>query len=185
MIRINLLPSAHKRRKTGNPMALLIGGLVATLVVVCGGLFVWQSMIIGKLKDQQADLSKVLSDYASQKAKMDEIRRNMAVLESRLAVKAAILKDAVDIPALIEEIAAFTPKDVQVTSALVGSGKFTLSIVTTSYSSAANALIALETAPSFENVETSAVSKEKTVTFTITGTLAQQGGAPVGPSANY
>lgn len=185
MIRINLLPSAHKRKKSGNTTALLIGGLVVTLVLVGGGLFAWQSMTIAKLEQHKADLTKVLSDYASQKAKIDEIRRNLATLQSRLAVKAEILKGGLDIPKAIEEIAAFIPKDVKIDSANLGNGTFTFTITTTSYSSAANALIALETAPSFQNVETSAVSKSGTVTFTITGQLAPQGGASDGSSANY
>lgn len=199
MIRINLLPSAHRRRKTSNPLPLVIAGFCTLFVVVGGGLFAWQTYSISKLKAEQESLQQILVDYGKQKGKVDELKSKLADLQLQLGVKTEIMKEALDVPGLIAEISAFTPIDVQLDGLSFGLGTLaagapsaggvvgtiSFSVTTTSYSSAANALVSYEAAPSLQNVETSAVSKaDGKVTFTVSASLVAEGGGADGADAN-
>lgn len=200
MIRINLLPSAHRRRKVSNPLPLVIAGFTALIVIVGGGLFAWQTYSISKLQAEQQSLQQILVDYGKQKGKVDELKSKLAELQQQLDIKTEIMKGALDVPWLIDEIAAFTPADVQLESLSISTdmqsvttgpaipnrfGTIMLSVSTTSYSSAANALVSFEAAPSLQDVETSSVSRAQgEVTFNISGVLVNQGGDSSGASAN-
>lgn len=199
MIRINLLPSAHRRHKTSNPLPLVIAGFCAVFVVVGGGLFAWQMYSISKLQAEEQSLQQILVDYGKQKGRVDELKSKLAELQQQLDIKTEIMKTALDIPSLVDEVSAFTPADVQLeslgfsTEATAATpqtvpnriGTVSLSVSTTSYSSAANALVSYEAAPSFENVETSSVSKSNDeVTFSINGALVAQGGGSNGSGAH-
>lgn len=185
MIRINLLPSAHHRRKSVSTLPLMIGIMVAVLVLGGGGFYFYEYTIINKLQAQQAELTRVMEDYNRQKGRLDEIRRALADLERRLAIKTEILKGTLDVPALVAEFSAFTPKDVKYTGLSFANGLFTASVVTTSYASAANALISLEAAPSFSDVATDAASKspDGQVMFSVGGKLVT-GGEQDGPATH-
>lgn len=199
MIRINLLPSAHRRRKTSNPLPFVIAGFCALLVLGGGGFFAWQTYSISKLQAEEQSLQQILVDYGKQKGRVDELKAKLAELQQQLGIKTEIMKTALDVPWLVDEVGAFTPADVQLESlgfsteigAATGQpvsnriGTVTLSVSTTSYSSAANALVSYEAAPSLENVETSSVSKSGgEVTFSISGALVAQGGGSNGSGTN-
>lgn len=200
MIRINLLPSAHRRRKTSDPLPLVIAGFCIALVVGGGGLFAWQTYSISKLQAEEQSLQQILADYGKQKARVDELKVKLAEVQQQLGIKTEIMRTALDVPWLIDEISAFTPADVQLESLSLSTdlstvatgpaianrfGTVTFSVSTTSYSSAANALVSYEAAPSLENVETNSVSRnEEKVTFSVTGALVAQGGDSSGAGTN-
>lgn len=177
MIRINLLPSAHRRKKTINIVPLMITAMVVVLALGGGGFYVYQNSAIRKLEGQQRLLTQVMEDYNRQKARLNDIRKALADLDKRLSIKSEILKDSLDVPALMAELSAFTPKDVQFTAVTLGRGALAVNVTTTSYASAANTLISLETAPSFANVSTSSASKssDNEVTLSISASLVKGG----------
>jgi Tfp pilus assembly protein PilN len=184
MIRINLLPSAQRRPKKADLTIPIIIGVAA--FVLLGGIafYGWQTYQIKKAEEQKILLQSALDDYSRQKAKLDEIKRNLSELEKRLQVKDTIMKDAIDVPLLIAELGAFIPKDVQIRSAGMQKGSLQLEIATTSYFSAANLLQSLEAAPSFEEVETTSVSKsDKGVSFSVRCNLVEVGGTTDGTSS--
>lgn len=199
MIRINLLPSAHRRRRTSNPLPLVIAGFCTIFVVVGGGLFAWETYSISKLQAEEQSLQQILVDYGKQKGRVDELKAKLAEVQRQLGIKTEIMRSALDVPWLVDEVSAFTPADVQLESLGFSTevnsstgqpisnriGTVNLSVSTTSYSSAANALVSYEAAPSLENVETSSVSKsEGKVTFSISGALVARGGDGSGASTD-
>lgn len=184
MIRINLLPSAQRRRKKADHTIPIIVGVAAILLVGGAVFYGWQTYQIKKAEEQKALLQSALNDYNKQKMKLDEIKRSLSELEKRLQIKDTIMKDAIDVPLLIAEMAAFIPKDVQIRSANIQRGTLQLDITTTSYYSAANLLQSLEAAPSFEDVETTSVSKgDSGVAFSVSCSLVKKGGAADGASS--
>lgn len=186
MIRINLLPSAQRRRKKADHTIQIIIG-VAVFLLLGGAVFYgWQVYQIKKAEEQKALLQDALNDYNRQKAKLDEIKRSLSELERRLQIKDIIMKDAIDVPLLIAELGAFIPKDAQIRSASIQKGTMRLEITTTSYFSAANLLQSLEAAPSFENVETTSVSKgDNGVAFSISCSIVEKGGTADGAPSSY
>lgn len=185
MIRINLLPSAQRRRKKVDRTIPIIIGVAAILLVGGAVFYGWQTYQIKKAEEQKVLLQSALNDYNKQKIKLDEIKRNLSELEQRLQIKDIIMKDAIDVPLLIAELAAFIPKDAQIRSASIQKETLRLEITTTSYFSAANLLQSLEAAPSFENVETTSVSKgDNGVNFSVSCSLAEGGGATDGASSD-
>ncbi|HAZ22468.1 MAG TPA: hypothetical protein DCY84_08920, partial [Firmicutes bacterium] len=158
---------------------------VAAFVLLGGIAFYgWQTYQIKKAEEQKILLQSALDDYSRQKAKLDEIKRNLSELEKRLQIKDTIMKDAIDVPLLIAELGAFIPKDVQIRSASMQKGSLRLEITTTSYFSAANLLQSLEAAPSFKDVETTSVSKgDSGVAFSVSCSLVEKGGVADGASS--
>jgi len=184
MIRINLLPSAQRRRKKVDRTIPIIIGVAAFLLLGGAAFYGWQTYQIKKAEEQKALLQDALNDYSKQKAKLDEIKKSLSELEKRLQIKDIILKDALNVPLLIAELSDFVPKDVQIRSANILSQAMQMEIVTTSYFSAANLMQSLEAAPSFANVETTAVSKnDAEVTFSIGCSLVKGGGTADGTSS--
>jgi len=185
MIRINLLPSAQRRRKKVDRTIPILIGVAACLLLVGGGLYGWQTYQIKKAEEQKVLLQRALNDYSKQKEKLDEIKRNLSELEQRLQIKKTILQDAVDAPMIIAEIAAFIPKDVQIGSTSISEDGLQLDVMTTSYFSAANLLQSLEAAPSFENVETTSIAKgDNAVSFRVNCSIVKNGGAADGASSD-
>ena len=154
MIRINLLPSAQRRRKKVDRTIPIFIGIAAFLLVGCAVFYGWQTYQIKKAEEQKTLLQSALNDYNKQKIKLDEIKRSLSDLQQRLQIKDTIMKDAIDVPLLIAEMAAFIPKDVQIRLANIQRRTLQLDITTTSFFSAANLLQSLEAAPSFAEVYT-------------------------------
>ena len=186
MIRINLLPSAQRRRKKADRTIPILICVAACLLLGGGAFYGWQAYQIKKAEEQKVLLQSALNDYSKQKMKLDEIKRNLSELEQRLMIKDIIMKDAIDVPLVIAEIAAFIPKDVQIRSASIQKETLRLEVTTTSYYSAANLLQSLEAAPSFQNVETTSVSKgDSGVAFSVSCSLVEKGGAADGATSTY
>ncbi len=112
-VRVNLLPEATREQGRANQQRLIAAGVVASVLLVLGGVWFWAASQVRDAEDRLAQEQATTADLRSQQAELVAFRDLDNRRDQADALLTESLADEVSFAAILQDLAVVMPDDAQ------------------------------------------------------------------------